>query len=117
MSSAAQRNETFRVAIRRFGPFESAIQKQWADFQAATGCPLRLEWEALDLNPLVDSLFTNGGLKDGTWDLALIVTDWLADAVHKGSLLDLGPSMRRDPVPDYPEGWAKALTRHAAVRR
>ena len=104
------RSETFRVAIRRFPPFETAIAKQWADFQAATGCPLRLEPESLDLNPLVDSLFTRRGLQDGTWDIAFVVTDWLADAVHEGSLRDLAPAMRADPVPDYPEGWVPALT-------
>ena len=59
-----------------------AIQKQYADFQAATGCPLALEYESLDLNPLVDTLFTRQGLKDGTWDLAFIVTDWIAEAVE-----------------------------------
>ena len=104
-----RRAETFRVAIRRFGPFESAMQKQWADFQKASGCPLRLEWEALDLNPLVESLFTRGGLRDGTWDLAFIVTDWLADAVGSGLLRDLSTDMRANPVPDYPRGWAPVL--------
>ncbi|MFN8594366.1 MAG: extracellular solute-binding protein [Thermomicrobiales bacterium] len=104
------REETFRIAIRRFGPFESAIQKQWADFQRTTGCPLHLAWEALDLNPLVASLFTRDGLRDGTWDMAFIVTDWLADAVAAGALLDLAPLMAVNPVPDYPHGWAPALT-------
>jgi multiple sugar transport system substrate-binding protein len=104
------RDGVFRVAIRRFGPFETAIQKQWADFQQVTGCPLRLDYESLDLNPLVDTLFTRGGLKDGTWDLAFIVTDWLADAVESGSLRDLAPAMRNDPVPDYPDGWVPVLT-------
>lgn len=104
------RQNTFRVAIRRFAPFEAAIEKQWASFQAATGCPLRLEWESLDLNPLVDSLFAQCGLKDGTWDIAFIVTDWLAEAVAEGSLLDLAPFMEGNPVPDYPEGWAPSLT-------
>lgn len=104
------RDDVFRIAIRRFGPFETAIQKQWADFQRTTGCPLRLESASLDLNPLVDTLFTQEGLKDGTWDIAFVVTDWLADAVESGALRDLSPSMRADPVPDYPEGWAPALT-------
>ena len=108
--TSVDRQNTFRVAIRRFAPFASAIEKQWASFQAATGCPLRLEWESLDLNPLVDSLFTQGGLKDGTWDIAFIVTDWLADAVAEGALRDLAPFMRTDPVPGYPEGWAHSLT-------
>jgi multiple sugar transport system substrate-binding protein len=104
-------SDTLRVAIRKFGPFESAIPTQYADFQVATGCSLRLEPVALDLNPLFETLFTRGGLKDGTWDIAFVVTDWMAEAVAEGALLDLTPRMREQPVPDYPTGWAPSLTR------
>ena len=104
-------SDALRVAIRKFGPFESAIVKQYADFQRASGCPLRLEPVALDLNPLFETLFTRGGLQDGTWDIAFIVTDWIAEAVAAGALLDLAPRMREQPVPDYPAGWAPSLTR------
>lgn len=104
------REKTFRIAIRRFPPFASAIEKQWAEFQAVTGCDLRLEAESLDLNPLVDALFTNNGLKNGSWDVAFIVTDWLADAAASGALRDLAPFMLSRPVPDYPAGWAPVLT-------
>jgi multiple sugar transport system substrate-binding protein len=104
-------SDALRVAIRKFDPFESAITKQYADFQATTGCSLRLEPEALDLNPLFGTLFVQSGLEDGTWDIAFIVTDWIAEAVAKGALLDLGLQMRAQPVPDYPNGWASSLTR------
>lgn len=103
-------SDTFRVAVRRFGPFESAIVKQWESFCAVSGCTLTLDAVALDLNPLVETLFTEGGLKDGTWDVAFIVTDWLADAVASGSIMDLSPFMATGPVADYPEGWAPSLT-------
>ncbi len=101
---------SFRVAIRKFGPFESAIQKIWRSLQETMGSALTLDAEALDLNPLYESLFTRGGLKDGTWDVAFIVTDWLAEAVDQGALLDLAPYMRTAPVPDYPQGWTPSLT-------
>jgi multiple sugar transport system substrate-binding protein len=104
-------SDALRVAIRKFDPFESAITKQYADFQATTGCSLRLEPEALDLNPLFETLFVQSGLEDGTWDIAFIVTDWIAEAVAKGALLDLGLQMRAQTVPDYPNGWASSLTR------
>jgi len=104
-------SDALRIAIRAFEPFERAIQKQYADFQAATGCPLGLEFESLDLNPLVDALFTRQGLKDGTWDIAFIVTDWIAEAVESGALVDIAPFMRRQPIPDYPDGWSPALIR------
>ena len=104
-------SDALRIAIRKFGPFESAIAKQYADFQAISGCSLPLEPVALDLNLLFETLFTRGGLKDGTWDVAFIVTDWIAEAVAGGALLDLAPRMREQPVPDYPTGWTPSLTR------
>jgi len=103
--------EKLRVAIRKFGPFESAIQKQFASYQAATGSALELEYEALDLNPLVERLFAWEGLKDGTWDIALIVTDWLAEAVEGGHVADLAPMLRANPIPGYPDDYAPILTR------
>lgn len=106
---------TLRVAIRKFGPFESAIQKQYADFQATSGCPLQLEGVALDLNPLYETLFTQNGLRDGTWDIAFIVTDWLAEAVDAGALADLTPFVQSAPPPDYPQGWSPGLTRFQEI--
>ncbi len=104
-------NAVLRIAIRKFGPFESAIQQQYAAFQAATGCPLPLEFESLDLNPLYETLFTNQGLKNGDWDIAFVNTDWLPEGVEGGAFADLTPYMQADPVADYPQGWAPALTR------
>ena len=101
--------DCFRVAVRKFGPFESAIQKQYRSYQEATGSTLPLEFEALDLNPLYDSLFTRRGLLDGTWDVAFLNTDWLAEAVAAGALEDLSPYMQAAPIPDYPEGWSPSL--------
>lgn len=104
------RARTFRIAIRRFPPFADAIAQQWAAFEKEQQTGLQLEAVSLDLNPLVDALFTHGGLKHGDWDIAFVVTDWLADAVGDGDLRDIAPDMARLPVPDYPEGWAPALT-------
>jgi multiple sugar transport system substrate-binding protein len=104
-------SDTLRVAIRKFGPFESAIQKQFASFQAASGSSLRMEYESLDLTPLYDTLFERAGLANGTWDIAFVVTDWVAEAVERGALADLTPLSRAAPLPDYPQGWTPSLTR------
>jgi multiple sugar transport system substrate-binding protein len=101
--------DTFRIAIRKFGPFEEAIAQQWESFARESGTTLKLEYESLDLNPLVESLFTNEGLRDGTWDVAFIVTDWLANAAAGDMLTDLAPYMVAEPVPEYPQGWAPGL--------
>ncbi|MFP3786783.1 hypothetical protein, partial [Burkholderia sp. SIMBA_024] len=61
---------TLRVAVRKFDPFKAAIEKQFADFAAATGSDARLEAVELDLNPLHEALFDKGGFTDGSWDIA-----------------------------------------------
>lgn len=107
--------DTLRIAIRAFGPFERAIERQYASFQAATGCPLLLEWQALDLGPLYATLFTDEGLKHGDWDIAFVVTDWLAEAIDANALADLTPHMKAQPIAEYPQAWAPALTRMQQV--
>jgi multiple sugar transport system substrate-binding protein len=103
---------TFRIAVRKFGPFESAIQKQWDSFCRATGCTLRLEAEPLDLHPLHDTLFARQGLKNGAWDVAFVVTDWIAEAHATHALLDLAPLIAAQPPADFPQGWTDSLLRY-----
>lgn len=103
---------TFRIAVRKFGPFESAIAKQWATFAATTGCELRLETEPLDLHPLHDTLFRAHGLRDGAFDVAFLNTDWLAEAAATRALRDLAPDYAAYPPEDYPHGWTESLLRH-----
>jgi len=106
------RSGIFRIAVRKFGPFESAIQKQWSSFCAATGCRLRLEAQALDLHPLHDALFGSAGMRNGDWDVGFVVTDWVAEAQAAGALLDLAPMLRARSPADYPQGWTDSLLRH-----
>jgi multiple sugar transport system substrate-binding protein len=105
------RLETFRIAVRKFGPFEKSIVRQWESFCARSGCRLRLETVALDLHPLHATLFEDGGLKSGHWDAAFVVTDWLAEAFETGALLDLAPRLSKSPPDSYPTGWTESLLR------
>ena len=100
---------TLHVAVRKFGPFESAIARQFADFTRTSGIEARLEIEALDLNPLHDSLFARRGLADGSFDLAFISTDWLAEAQAAGLIRDLQPHLLRAPIADFPTAWSPSL--------
>jgi multiple sugar transport system substrate-binding protein len=101
--------DSFRIAIRKFGPFESAIEKQWRAFCRATGCKLNLEARSHELHELHDTLFAQQGLKNGSWDVAFVVTDWIAEAHATHSLLDLSPWLRAQPPADYPGGWTESL--------
>lgn len=103
------RPETFRVAIRKFAPFEAAIRKQWTAFQAATGTHLQLETQALDLHPLYDSYFGREDLKRGAWDVGFLTSDWFATAYERQALLDIAPLLAAGPPEGYPDGWTRSL--------
>ncbi len=105
------RNQLFRIAVRKFGPFESAIFKQWEAFNALHQTGLTLEAVPFDLHPLYESLFVNGGLIKGDWDIAFMNTDWLAEAGEAGALFDLSPLIDADPPEGYPAAWTESLLR------
>ena len=99
----------FRVAVRKFPPFESAIDKQWQSFAAAAGSDMKIEAVAFDLNPLHAALFTNGEAARGEWDVAFMPTDWIAAAQQDGIVADLRPLMAARPIPDFPTAWSPSL--------
>lgn len=101
---------TLRIAVRRFDPFERAIARQFASFVEASGVDARIETVAMELNPLHEAIIGKRGLADGSWDIAFIATDWLAEAQAEGLLEDLAPHLDRAPVPDFPDGWSPSLT-------
>ncbi|MDR5759391.1 extracellular solute-binding protein [Caballeronia sp. LZ035] len=100
---------TLRVAVRQFGPFESAIVRQFDDFIASTGADARIEIAALDLNPLHDTLIQRRELASGAWDLAFLSTDWIAEVVALGLVENLLPFQAREPIPDFPAAWSPSL--------
>ena len=100
---------TLRVAVRRFGPFETGIVKQFEDFVRTYGLDARIEIEAFDLNPLHESLFVRRELATGRWDIAFLPTDWIAEAQSLGLVEDLEPHVARQPIPDFPEAWSPSL--------
>jgi multiple sugar transport system substrate-binding protein len=104
-----QSRKTFRVAVRKFGPFESAIRKQWDAFAASEGAGLTLELEPLDLHPLYQTLFEEEGLRRGTWDIGFVNSDWFATCHESRALLDLAPLIASNPPEDFPKGWAPNL--------
>lgn len=103
------RRHTIRIAVRQFGPFETALQKLWDDYCAETGCTLKAEMVPMDLEQLYQSTITDEGLYNGHWDIAHINTDWLHEAWTSGSLENLKPYIRRNPPEGFPQGWSLSL--------
>jgi multiple sugar transport system substrate-binding protein len=100
-----------RIAVRKFAPFESAIRRQWEDFESQRRSGFTLEPVALDLLPLTEALFEHNGLRDGTWDIAFLNTDWVAAACERGAVADLGEFILLHPPEDYPLGWTDSMLR------
>lgn len=104
----------FRIAVRAFPPFESAIRRQWESFEAEARTGLRLEAVPLDLHPLHAAIF---GPAAETWDAAFLVTDWIAEAARSHTLLDLAPYLASAPPEGYPDAWTPSLLRFQQVDR
>lgn len=98
-----------RIAVRKFGPFETALQKLWGAYCKQTGCTLQAEMIPLDLDDLHQTTLAVNGLKNGDWDIAHIVTDWLYEAFANGALEDLQPYIDQNPPDGYPLGWSSSL--------
>ena len=101
---------TIRIAVRRFGPFKSAIATQFADFARTAGADACVEIEAMDLNPLHEGLFERRELLSGRWDIAFLPTDWIGEAQAQGLIEDLKPWLARQPIADFPDAWSPSLT-------
>ena len=99
---------TLRILLRDFSDFENAMAAEIAAFHRAQS-EIRVEAEVVTLHQLYDGWFSAHGMREGRWDLGLLVTDWLAEAMDQGVVEDLAPWMRRQPLPGWPDGWARPL--------
>nr|WP_121271927.1 extracellular solute-binding protein [Pedobacter schmidteae] len=103
------KNEVFRIAVRKFGPFESAMQKVWDQYCLYSGCQLKAELVPLDLHELYESTLVKHGLKNGDWDIAHINTDWLYEGFTNGAFENLTPYIAEKPPFLFPQGWSNSL--------
>jgi multiple sugar transport system substrate-binding protein len=103
------RQKKFRIAVRKFDAFESAIDKIWDAFCKEKGCTLEFEAIALDLHPLHDSILKNEGLANGDWDVSLINTDWITEAYALNAIEELTPYIVKKAPDNFPEGWSESL--------
>lgn len=104
----AMPNTLLRIAVREFSDFENALAEQIALYRELRP-DVEFEAAQLDLNTLRAELFETGGLRSGAWDIGYVVTDWLAEAVEDAALEELTPYLQRNPVPDWPQGWARSI--------
>jgi multiple sugar transport system substrate-binding protein len=105
---------TLRIAHRNYGDFESALAEEAQPFEA-NHPGVAVELVSVGIHELYESALRDGGLREGRFDLALLVTDWLAEGVATGSLEDLHLWQQRAPILDWPVGWAASLVRPLVI--
>ncbi len=108
-------SQSFRVAVRKFEPFESAMRKQWHAFNQSTDCGLELELDVFELHSLYDVLFEQKGNSSGEYDLVFLNTDWVAAAYAARRVADLAPYIAANPPDGYPDGWTQSLLRLQSI--
>jgi len=97
-----------RIAVREFADFENALAEEIEIYRKQRP-DVEFEAVALDLHKLHGEMFAKNGLRNGTWDIGYISTDWLAEAVDEGAVEELSPYMKQKPVVDWPQGWARSI--------
>lgn len=105
------RGKLFRIAVRKYPPFEAAIRAQWEAFEALLKPNLALDLVPLELSELEDALLTSKGMVLGDWDVCFIPTDWIASMHKLECAVDLEPLLVNDPPENYPQGWHPSLLR------
>lgn len=106
-----RRNKLFRIAVRKYAPFEAAIRAQWEAFEEQERSNLELDLVPLELSELEYALLASKGMAVGDWDICFVPTDWIASMHALGCAVDLQPLIESDPPDDYPHGWHPSLLR------
>ncbi|SFD55964.1 extracellular solute-binding protein [Flavobacterium phragmitis] len=101
--------EKIRIAVRKFDPFESTLQKLWDAFCLHNNIKMEAEMIPMELHDLYETTISEKGLKEGKWDIAHINTDWIFDAVNENAVLNLFSLIGENPPENYPFGWHKSL--------
>nr|WP_315197605.1 extracellular solute-binding protein [uncultured Flavobacterium sp.] len=101
--------EKLRIAVRKFDPFESTLQKLWDLFCKKNNITIEAEMIPLELHDLYAETISKKGLKNGSWDIAHLNTDWIFDATNEKAVLDLTSFINQNAPQNYPDGWHQSL--------
>jgi multiple sugar transport system substrate-binding protein len=99
-----------RIALRSYADFEHALKEEAELFESRYP-GTKIELISVGIHELYKAAITDGGLRDGHYDLALLVTDWLAEAHASNALEDLHQWQKLTPIQDWPQGWPHSLVR------
>lgn len=98
-----------RFAVRKFEPFERAMEKCWAAYQALYPSDLEMEFVPLDLEQLTEAFFEKKGLYSGEWDIIHINTDWITRAYETRGVAAMDSMLLQNPPEDEEHAWCESL--------
>ena len=101
--------DKLRFAVRKFEPFERALEKCWAAYQEIYSSDVEMEFVPLDLEELTAAFFEKKGLNNGDWDIIHINTDWIARAYETNGLSALDGMIGQNPPEDLKGAWSESL--------
>lgn len=101
--------DKLRFAVRKFEPFERAMEKCWAAYQEVYPSDVEMEFVPLDLEELTAAFFEKKGLKNGDWDIIHINTDWIARAYKTKGLSALDSMIVQNPPEGLKGAWPESL--------
>ena len=99
---------SLRIAIRNYSDFENALEEQARLFESLHP-GTKVEVVSVGIHELYDQSINMAVCATARFDLALLVTDWLAEGVSNGSLENLNPWQQHIPIHDWPNGWPRSL--------
>lgn len=96
------------VLYRVFDGFERSFAAQAVAFQSHYP---NVEFNLTSIEPekLYDDLIAKRGMMGASWDVVLLLTDWLPELMKLGALTRLNDYIQRDPPPDWSHGWSDSL--------
>jgi multiple sugar transport system substrate-binding protein len=101
---------TLRIVLRNYKDFEDALAEEARLFEEVHP-GIHVDLISVGIHELHRSALTENGLLHGRFDIALLITDWLAEGVAMGALEDLQLWQSRISIQDWPSGWAHSLVR------
>src|SRR5579871_4549200 len=99
-----------RIALRNYADFEHALIEEAGLFETLHP-GTKIELVSLGIHELYRTAITDGSLRAGHYDLALLVTDWLKEAQNAAALEDLHHWQKLIPIHDWPDAWPQSLVR------
>lgn len=97
-----------RIILRNYADFEHALSEEARLFESQHP-GTTIELVSVGIHELYQSAVAGNDLRDGHFDLALLVSDWLDEAQAAGVLEDLHHWQQLIPIHDWPAGWPPSL--------